>query len=365
MADASATLSSPAAGSIPAVGSTPPVSSPSVPATPPSAPATTPEGGADTPKAPSSFKFKFDDDGAETEVQLEDSTAPPEVDSFKFADLDAIKDSHGDLHKSLKRQVSERDRYSKGFKTPEDQKAHLDRVSRIEESLARPDRGQPNAPQGLDAIEATLGDLATAVVGIQSGDDAVIGKMFDANPAGMSQSASKIMAQWMKRDENAATAFLTGASMAALDAKDASGTSAIDALNKLYDTVAMKDPAAKALLERVAYTVNQFNEKSAWKPDPAAAQQTAAQQLAQREAGVWNKEVDLATAPVIRQALRKGLSDLTSQLQKQLTGKSAPSTSTSWRRNSIHSPGRIRSLARSLASLVTAARRISRRSSTW
>src|ERR1700675_685393 len=78
---------------------------------------TTPE----TPQNPTKFKFKFDDadPGSENEVDLSDikpegdETPAAGDEGFKFESLDAIKESHADLYKAIKAEISKAQRYGK------------------------------------------------------------------------------------------------------------------------------------------------------------------------------------------------------------------------------------------------------------
>ncbi|MFZ1007920.1 MAG: hypothetical protein WAN65_13855 [Candidatus Sulfotelmatobacter sp.] len=89
--------------------------------------------GTSTPSAPEKFAIDLGD-GKPFEIDFDDEGGSDDTDDgaeFKFRDLDAIKESHADLHKALLRRLSEHSRFANKFKSPEDLDAHLERVERL------------------------------------------------------------------------------------------------------------------------------------------------------------------------------------------------------------------------------------------
>jgi hypothetical protein len=289
----------------------PPVA-PSIPSTPPSATPPTPSPAAPpaktdapaTPETPKSVKITYDDGEPETELSLGDEKPEPEAAGFKFEQLDAIKESHGDLYKALKAELSRGSRFAKTFKTPEEARALADRVGRIAEALG--DRGA-----GLDAIEGALARQSAALEAAQNGDKGTVENWFKENPAGMGDFVTNALEQLPKVDPRLADAISGRAFVSALVQKDLYGQSALDALNALYQHVSDK-PEARKLLDRVAATVNQHNANSQYKPD-TTARQTAA--LEKREAAVFAKQIDLAADEVVRPAASRALAALTAEIK--------------------------------------------------
>ena len=263
---------------------------------------TTGQSQSETPK---SVKITYDDGEAPSELSLGDERSEPtETSGFKFDQLDPIKDSHADLFKALKSELSRGTRFAKHFKSPEEAKATLDRIGRLAESLG--DRGA-----GLDAIEAALGRQSAALEAAQNGDKATVEAWFKDNPAGVGDFVTNALEQLPKVDPKLADALSGRAFVSALQQKDIYGQSALDALNALYQHVSDK-PEARKLLDRVAATVNQHNTNSLYKPD-TTARQTAA--LEKREAALFAKQIDLAADEVVRPAASRALTALTAEMK--------------------------------------------------
>ena len=270
-----------------------------------------------TSEAIKSIKVSFDAEGEGEDFSLTDETPAAEPE-FKFEQLDAIKEEHAELYKTLKAELSKGARFSKttGFKTPEEAKGHFERIGKIEKVIGE----RADGKKGLDSIEATIGELASDLTKIQSGDPQLLQNWFKSNPAGMSQTAQKIMESWAQADQQGFTAAHAKLAFAALAAKDAGGVSCVDALNKLYTAIG-DNPAARALIERVAYTVNNISKNAEYKPDeaPLLAQKEA--DLKTREANIWNRETDAQILPIITGYARKGLSSLLTGLKKEVAAE--------------------------------------------
>ena len=259
------------------------------------------------PTAPKPIKISYEDGEAETELSLidesgESKSEPPG--GFKFEQLDALKDSHPDLYKAVKAELSKGSRYSKHFKTPEEAKSTLDRVGRLAEQLG--DRGA-----GLDAIEGALARQTAALNAARNGDKSVVEAWFKESPEGMSEFTTHALEQLSKADPKLADSISGKSFVNALVQKDIYGQSALDALNALYNHVADK-PDARKLLDRVAATVNQHNTNSQYKPDTTARQSAA---LDKREAAVFAKQIDLAADEVVRPAASRALAALTAEVK--------------------------------------------------
>jgi len=257
-----------------------------------------------TPASPKSFKVAYEDGEPETEISFGDEKPEVEASGFKFEALDAIKESHGDLYKQLKAELSKGSRFAKTFKTPEEARALSDRVSRLAEQL-----GDRNA--GLDAIEGALARQSAALEAAQNGDKATVEAWFKENPAGVSDFVTNALERLPQVDAKLADAISGRAFVNALVQKDLYGQSALDALNALYQHVADK-PEARKLLDRVAATVNQHNNNAQYKPDTTARQAAA---LEKREAAVFAKQIDLAADEVVRPAASRALAALTAEIK--------------------------------------------------
>jgi hypothetical protein len=293
------TAAPPNIGAAPTGGSTPAVTTTST-ETP--GVATTPtgvdEGAGSTPakKGPTQFELdgkKFDVDFGDEE---ESSDAP---DEFKFEDLDKFKESDPDFYKSAKKRLSERERFAKKFKTPEELDAYTARIDTLSNG------------KGLDALENTINAIAEELQGWRQGKP---GKWAEEAPEEFSAAAAEFDKAWMKADEKAWVANRAQAFMSALQAKDAGGQSALSAL--LSAVKQTTDPQVKALLERTLFTIDAINQNSMYKPDSTAL---ATRQVAQREAAVFSREVDQLTAPLVKSALRTALSKYATDRDLQMT----------------------------------------------
>lgn len=305
--------------SAPPSGGTPPT--PAAPSTP-SIPDVGGEGGESAvPTNPTNPKFKFTVEDGESPIDLDLTDVQPEegditspTDAFKFEQLDAIKESHADLYKAIKAELSKAKRFGEyGYKTPEDAKAQNTRITKMVETIGQRQDGKV----GLDAVEATLGDLANAVVKIQNGDPATIAKILEKNPNADSV-AQRVYEEWGKTNSQAAEAFFSKRFMDKMNLKDAAGTSAWDSLVQLYDHV-KDNPDAVKLLGRAAYTLNEISKAGDFKPDPNAGVATKEAELKAMESQIWARETELDINPIVRTALNKGLSSLTSELKKELS----------------------------------------------
>jgi hypothetical protein len=272
--------------------------------------------GAGAGEAPKSLKISFGDGEQPVDFSLEDEAAAAPADAeFKFEQLDAIKESHAELHKTLKSELSKGTRFSKltGFKTPEDAKAHVDRVNNIATVL-----GCTDGKQGMDAIETTLGELGNVLQGIGSGDKETISRIYKNNPDGLSAATVEMLNQWNAVDPKGAEQVRAQFAIDKFTAKDAAGVSAASALSQLY-TLLKDNPAAKALLDRAAHTINELNDAAAYKPDPNIALERGKKALATQEQQLWDKQTDMELQPSVRSYVRKGLNDLLAGLKKEYT----------------------------------------------
>lgn len=261
--------------------------------------------GSGASAAPKSFKISYEDGDTPVEFSVDDtpaSGAAPE--GFKFESLDAIKDTHADLHKALKAELSKGTRYGKSFKSPEEAASIANRIGQLAERIG-------DGKGGLDAIESALGRQAALIEAAQNGDKATVESWFKSNPEGMGEFVTHALENLSKTDEKLASSIEGRAFVKALTQKDIYGQSALDALNALYSQVADK-PEAKKLLDRVAATVNQVNQAAGYKPDNTARVQAS---LAKREAALFNKQVDLAADEVVRPAAGRALSALTAEMK--------------------------------------------------
>lgn len=272
--DAGASVSTP---STPDIGSTPDPSS-----------GGTPDAGTSTTSTPDKFSIDLGD-GKPFDIDFDDE--PGDTDSgddaaeFKFRDLDQIKESHADLHKALLRRLSEHSRFSSKFKSPEELDAHLERVERL------------TGGRGLDALESTVGRMATELQNLRSGDP---GDWAKESPEEFSAAAQKISDAWFSADPKASVAYLAKAAVSALISKDSYGQSALDAFNAAYD--ATTDPQTRKLLERVAHTFDAIVQNSKYEPDSTLLK---TRQLDTREKQVFMRESDGYTTPKITGALRE------------------------------------------------------------
>ena len=270
-------------------------------------------GSESTRDAIKSLSISYEDGATPETLSLEDVTAPvgDTTDTFKFSDLDEIKDNEK-LYKPLKAKLSQLERYSKAFKSPEDLKAHLDRIDKLVKSTGITDR------QGIDAIEHSIGTLAHTLQSVQNGDKEVITRWFNDNPSGMAALIDNSLEALSKSDPNAFSAVHAKVAWNTLSAKDSYGQSAVDALNALYEVVKDKPEAIK-LLQRAAHTVNQIASAAQYKPDQSAVLAKQAKNLEQQKAQLWEKETDLAINPIVDRAARTALSAFVSQAKKQLS----------------------------------------------
>jgi hypothetical protein len=292
----------------PSTPSTPAVSTPAT-QTPSSTPAATDSGGSTPSESTPSTKFKFDlgDGGPATEIDFsEGDETPGESTELRIADLDAIKDSNPDLYKTLKGEMSQLARARKlGMKTPEDFKSINDRINHL------------SGGKGLDGLEQTLTQMAHELQGFRTGDVSTWAK---EAPEEFGIAASKIADQWADADPRGYVGHVAKAAMHALLQKDSYGQSAIDAFNAAY--AATTDPNTKKLLDRLAHTLDGINQSSQYVPDQTAIKERA---VAQREAAVWNKTVDVETGPIIQRALNKAFRDATNHFGLEIDAEDRPS----------------------------------------
>jgi len=191
--------------------------------------------GADA--TPKSVKINFGEEGEGQGIDFsfEDEPAAGGAEpEFKFEQLDAIKDSNPDLHKSLKAELSKGARFGKhgekiGVKTPEDFKGHVERIDKLVKNVGRRD-----GKVGLDAIESTIVELSQVIDKVSDGDPEIVGKWFKENPAGMQKLTEQAIENWQKTDAQGFSAHVSKNALAALTLKDGYGQSAVDALNALY-----------------------------------------------------------------------------------------------------------------------------------
>lgn len=247
---------------------------------------------------PSKVSFDLGDGLGVTEIDLGDGdeSSPESGSEFKFADLDTIKETHADLYKSLKAELSKATRYSKfGLKSPEDYKAQVERIERL------------SGGKGLDGLESSVSHMAQELQNFRSGDVTTWAK--DA-PEEFGFAAAKIADSWGAADPKGYIGHVAKAAIHAFTQKDSYGQSALDAFNAAY--AATTDPNTKKLLDRVAHTLDNINQNSQYVPDQTAVKE---RQLAQRENQVWNKTVDNETGTLVRTALSKALSAVAGDLQ--------------------------------------------------
>lgn len=245
------------------------------------------EGGGAAAAAPEKFSFDLGD-GKPYDIDFDDEVSSDDTDDggeFKFADLDAIKDTHGELHKALKRRLSEHSRFSNKFKSPEALEQHLERIERL------------SGGRGIENLESTVNHMATELQALKSGDPGAWAK---ESPEEFSAAAAKFNDAWFAADSRAAVAHLAKAAVSALVSKDTYGQSALDAFNAAYD--ATTDPNTRKLLERVAHTFDAIVQNSKYEPDSTLLK---TRQLETRETQVFHKESDQRTTPKINGALRE------------------------------------------------------------
>lgn len=229
------------------------------------------------------FEIDFDGDSVETE-------GGESAGEFKFEQLDAIKESHGDLHKTLKKLLSERSRFTQKFDSPEALEAHLARVERIA------------GGRDLDALEQSVGNMNAEVQAWRTGEVAEFAK---TAPEEFSASASKIADQWANADPKAWVGYLAKAAVQSLVAKDSYGQSALDAFNIAYGLAEKSgDANLTKALERVAHTFSGIVENSKFQPDTGKLRE---RQLQQREQQIFAKESDQRTGPLVSRALKESL----------------------------------------------------------
>ena len=266
---------------------------------------------------PTKISFAFDEGGENTEFQLDDGTPEtPGAQGFKFDQLDPLREGeHAELYKTLKAELSAKTRYAKHFKSPEELTGHMERLERITNFIG----GRADGKTGLDAIESTVTELGSVLGKLQNGDPATVEKWFKDNPSGMTEMTANAFQHLQKVDPKLADAIASKSSGDFLMQKDASGQSAVDALNALYSAIPADRPELKALLERVAHSVNALYSKASYKPDQTNIITRQKTELAQRENKIWNQETDLQAGDVLRPAAGKALSALLTQLKREAT----------------------------------------------
>jgi hypothetical protein len=259
---------------------------------------------------PSKFSFDLGDGSGPTEISFEDEGSESGASgagdtAFKFADLDAIKDSNPDLYKSLKSELSKASRFGKfGLKSPEEYRAVSERINRLSNG------------KGLDGIEQTMQRMASELQGFRSGD---VQNWAKESPEEFALAASKMVDQWGQVDAKGYVGHVAKAAMYALLQKDNYGQSAIDAFNAAY--AATTDANTKKLLDRVAHTLDAINQNSQYVPDQTAVRQ---RQLDQQEARVFSGKVDNATDPLVNQAVNRALTEGAKQLGLELDQDDIP-----------------------------------------
>ena len=266
---------------------------------------------------PTKISFALDEGGENTEFQLDEGTPDtPESRGFKFDQLDPLREGeHAELYKTLKAELSAKTRYAKHFKSPEELSCHMERLDRITSFIGT----RADGKTGLDAVESTVQELGSVLGKLQSGDPGIVEKWFKDNPSGMAEFTQHAISHLQKTDPKLYDALTSKAAGDFLMQKDASGQSAVDALNALYATVPVDNPQMKALLERVAHSVNELYGKAAYKPDQTNIITRQKTEVAAREQRVWNQETDLQAGDILRPAAGKALSALLTQLKRDAT----------------------------------------------
>ena len=271
--------------------------------------------------APAKFSISFDEGGENHEFSLEESGGDGDagtISEFKFDQLDPLREGeHAELYKTLKAELSAKSRFAKHFKNPEELGTHMERLGRLTEFVG----SRPDGKVGIDAIEATVRELGQTLGNLQNGDSATVEKWFKDNPEGMATLTQHALSNLSKVDPKLATSLTAKAAMDFLGMKDASGFSAVDALNALYKAIPEGETGAQArqLLERVAHSVNQLHKDGQYKPDQTSIvdrQRKANEATAQK---LWNKETDLHVEDILRPAAGKTLSALLNQIKKDAT----------------------------------------------
>ena len=251
-----------------------------------------------------SFKISYEDGETPQEVSFEDSPATPHEDGFKFEHLDSIKDTHSDLYKSIKAELSAKSRYSKHFKSPEEAASTAERIGRIAEGLG-------NRESGLDGIEQALARQGQMIQAAQNGDKATVESWFKENPSGVSDFVTNALEVLPTVDPKLADSISGQAFVKSLTQKDIYGQSALDALNAMYGLV-KDNPQAAKLLDRVAATVNQMGASAQYKPDNTAK---VAASLDKREAALFSRQIDLSADEIVKPAASRALQALTADMK--------------------------------------------------
>lgn len=267
--------------------------------------ATTSTTPTDAAAGPKSVKIDYEGDGQAIDLALEDAAPAGKSDEFTFSSLDPIKDTHADLYKTLKSELSRGSRYSKHFKTPEELSSYVSRVDRMAKNIG-------NGKEGLEAIESALTEAGSTLYRLQSGDKATVEQWVKDNPEGMAELVSNALPGL---DQKFTSGLHSKGAWSRLTQKDASGQSAVDALNALYTQIPADKPELKRLIERAAFTLNEIYQDSNYKPDPTKALERQRTELAQRESRIWNQETDTAALDLLRPVAGKALAALTTEIK--------------------------------------------------
>ena len=272
---------------------------------------------------PTKVSFSFDEGGEATEFELPggeggEEGSPAAAADFKFEQLDAIREGeHAELYKTLKAELSAKSRFAKHFKNPEELAGHMERLGRLAESMGSRNDGKV----GLDAIEATVRDLSATLGKVQSGDGATVAQWFKDNPEGMTTFTSEAMKHLETTEPKLAAAIRAQHAVSFLQQKDASGFSALDAFNAMYQALPEGEAGAKlrSLLDRAAHSINELGNQASYKPDQTSFLDRQKKNNDATAARLWNKETDLAVEDVLRPSAGQVLSALLTKIAKDAT----------------------------------------------
>jgi hypothetical protein len=218
---------------------------------PPAKPATEapaappPETGAED-----SFEFTFEGDSEKYIHEAAEKTAEADAgyDASKPFDpaIEAVLKDHPDALKALKQGHYElRQWKGNGFKTPAELKAYRERIEKL---------------GGPEKIEAESKEWSDVWNKFSQGDESVLDTWMKDNSTGMIKLSSAYLSRLHKAAPAVWSKEMGKVFMQTLKSPNAKGLSPLAAFNQLYDHV--KEPAARALLDQIAETINAVDEAS-------------------------------------------------------------------------------------------------------
>lgn len=269
----------------------------------PKAPAETDLPNTSLVKSDKSDKFEFDFDGEKHEFTVPEESGQPtdnaadSVDYSKPFDpkIEELLKSDPVALRQAKRAHFENREFKKFFKSPKEAQEQVKRI----ETLG-----------GLDQVEKDAGEWSTIYAGFQAGDPAVIDAWLGENPVGLAKLTAPYLEKLAKTNPKVFSHELAKVFVSTLYQQDATGMSAVTALNQLADVVT-DNPEATKLLGFVAKQLNEINNLANQVPDelsqPVARTQTEQPVTNNERFQMHLQTVHARTQPLLQNAVKQAL----------------------------------------------------------